>query len=70
MPSRQSLRPKRIGRHIADCAASAAVRARKQKTVWMTPQLMDDKLTFVCADAGCAAKLSVLNVLSLRLPKF
>ena len=69
MPSPKSLQPIRIGQHIGNCAASAAVRAGKRKTVWMTPQLMNEKLTFVCADAGCQAKLFVLNVRSLRLPK-
>lgn len=70
MPSLNPLRPRRIGEHKPDCTASAAVRAGKKKSVWMTPELTDHKLTFVCADASCAAKLSILNVLSLRLPKF
>ena len=61
---------KKVGKHRKDCQACEAVHAGKKATVWMTPELVENKLLFVCADAGCQAKLSVLNVQSLRLPKF
>jgi hypothetical protein len=70
MPPPNPFQPKIIGEHKTGCTASAAVRAGKRKNVWMTPELVDHRLIFVCADAGCQAKLVVLNVLSLRLPRF
>lgn len=58
-----------MGVHDKNCAAAAAVRHRKRKTVWMTPELVDNKLVFVCADAGCRAKLQVINLDAVKLPR-
>ena len=61
---------KKIGKHSENCSASSAVLAGKRKTVWMTPELVDGKVIFVCADANCEAKLQVIDIGSIRLPKY
>ncbi len=61
---------KRIGKHVTCCTASTEVRAGRRRTVWMVPDLVNEKLTYVCADAGCMAKLHAVDLNCLKLPKF
>jgi hypothetical protein len=60
---------KRIGKHRKDCSALAEVRSGKKKMAWMTPQFVDEKLFYVCTDPNCEARLVVLDVRSISLPK-
>jgi predicted RNA-binding protein YlxR (DUF448 family) len=59
---------KRISDHHKKCEAAMEVRAGTKRTVWMTPQLDQGRVFYVCADANCPAKLIVLNLSRVKLP--
>jgi hypothetical protein len=61
---------KRIGEHKDGCEALGEVRAHRKKTVWMTPELVEAKVRYVCADASCRATLRVIDLDCIKLPKF
>jgi len=59
-----------VSPHRENCAACAVVQSGEKVTVWMTPQLEDEQVFYVCADPDCGAKLAILDVASIRLPKY
>lgn len=61
---------KRIGKHKEGCVASKDAHAGKRESVWMTPELIGERVLYVCADASSEAKLQVFTLKSVKLPKF
>ena len=58
-----------VTQHQPNCAACAVVRSGKKAIVWMTPEFDYPELFYVCADPLCRARLVVMDVRSIRLPK-
>ena len=61
---------KRIRVHNSGCEATVDVKAGKKKSVWMAPDIKDEKLMYVCADASCAARFEAIDLRSIKLPKY
>ena len=59
---------KRLGKHKKKCDAVRDVRQGHRETVWMTPQLEDEKVFYVCADPYCRARLLILDLRTVELP--